>query len=68
MTVLERKESRIFLTLENSNETGPGKPLPAGIVRVYKADPAGELQFLGEDRIEHTPQDEKLENRCRFSF
>jgi hypothetical protein len=35
-------------------------PLPKGIVRVYKADSDGQLQFLGEDSIDHTPKDEKL--------
>lgn len=51
---------RIYLTLENSNVTGLGMPLPAGIVRVYKTDPSGGLQFLGEDRIQHIPQGEEL--------
>jgi len=54
------KSVRNYLTLENSNETGPGMALPAGVVRVYKADSAGELQFLGEDSIEHTPVGEEM--------
>lgn len=44
-----------YLTLKNSNENGLGVPLPAGIIRVYSADSSGGLQFLGEDRIKHTP-------------
>jgi hypothetical protein len=59
---------RIFLTLENSKETGPGMPLPAGVVRVYKADSAGELQFLGEDTIKHTPVGEKLKVAVGSAF
>ncbi len=47
---------------------GLEEPLPAGIVRVYKTDYAGELQFLGEDRIEHTPQDEKLKIATGSAF
>jgi hypothetical protein len=35
-------------------------PLPKGTVRVYKADQDGTLQFAGEDRIEHTPRNEKF--------
>jgi len=35
-------------------------PLPAGIVRAYKADSEGQLQFLGEDTIDHTPKDEEV--------
>lgn len=35
-------------------------PLPAGVLRVYKADSEGQLQFLGEDNIDHTPKDEEI--------
>jgi len=59
---------RIFLTFENSKETGPGMPLPAGVVRVYKADSAGALQFLGEDRIGHTPLGEELKITVGSAF
>ncbi|WP_292374938.1 DUF4139 domain-containing protein [Methanosarcina sp. UBA411] len=45
-----------YLTLKNSNESGLGMPLPAGVIRVYSADSSGGLQFLGEDRIKHTPE------------
>lgn len=62
------KKVRIFLTFENSNETGPGMPLPAGIVRVYKTDSAEELQFLGEDSIEHTPLGEELKLTVGSAF
>jgi len=38
-----------------------GMPLPAGRVRVSKADEAdGTLEFIGEDTIDHTPKDEKV--------
>ncbi|WP_440945395.1 DUF4139 domain-containing protein [Methanosarcina sp. T3] len=49
------------LNLENSKEKGLGMPLPAGVVRVYKTDSDGQLQFLGEDSIDHTPKDEEVE-------
>ncbi|HWQ48343.1 MAG TPA: DUF4139 domain-containing protein, partial [Methanosarcina sp.] len=49
-----------YLTLNNSNESGLGMPLPAGIIRVYSADSSGGLQFLGEDRIKHTPEAREL--------
>lgn len=51
---------RNYLTLKNSNATGPDMPLPAGMVRVYKADSAGDVQFLGEDSIGHTPVGEEI--------
>ncbi len=52
---------RVVLNLENSKDKGLGMPLPAGVVRVYKADSEGQLQFLGEDSIDHTPKDEEVE-------
>ncbi|MDD3247353.1 MAG: DUF4139 domain-containing protein [Methanosarcina sp.] len=51
---------QVVLNLENSKEKGLGMPLPAGVVRVYKADSEGQLQFLGEDSIDHTPKDEEV--------
>jgi len=49
-----------YLKIENSEKKGLGMPLPAGTVRVYKADSEGQLQFLGEDNIDHTPKDEEI--------
>jgi hypothetical protein len=50
----------IYLQFQNKEEAGLGIPLPAGRVRVYKADVDGSLQFVGEDQIDHTPKDESL--------
>jgi hypothetical protein len=50
----------IYLQIKNEEEAGLGIPLPAGRVRVYKADVDGSLQFVGEDQIDHTPKDETL--------
>ena len=51
---------RVEMEFMNSEEKGLGMPLPEGIIRVYKEDKSGALQFIGEDRIEHTPKDEEL--------
>jgi len=50
----------IFLEMVNRQESHLGMPLPKGTVRVYKADQDGTLQFAGEDRIDHTPRNEKF--------
>ncbi len=50
----------IVVELDNTQANRMGMPLPAGTVRVYKADARGHLQFLGEDEIGHTPRDEKV--------
>jgi hypothetical protein len=43
-------------------------PMPAGTVRVYQADSKGGLQFVGEDRIDHTPKDETLNLKIGNAF
>lgn len=58
----ERLGNKVNVTLEfkNAQASGLGMPLPAGTVRVYKQDKDGSEEFVGEDRIDHTPQDEKV--------
>ncbi len=51
---------KVNLEFTNSKESGLGMPLPKGKLRTYKADSKGELQFIGEDLIDHTPKDEKV--------
>lgn len=52
---------RVNLEFKNSKSAGVGMPLPAGKIRVYKADEAdNSLEFIGEDKIKHTPKDEKV--------
>jgi len=51
----------IYLRFRNQEEAGMGMPLPAGRIRVSKLDPAdGTLEFIGEDRIQHTPRNEEV--------
>jgi hypothetical protein len=47
---------------------GLGIPLPKGVMRVYKKDAAGNAQFVGEDRIDHTPKGEKVRLKLGESF
>jgi hypothetical protein len=54
------KKVAVKLEVENSEAQGLGRPLPQGRVRVFKADSDGALQFVGEDRIGHTPKDETV--------
>ena len=49
-----------YIEFKNDAKSGLGIPLPAGIVRVNKLDSDGTEQFIGEDRIDHTPKDEQL--------
>jgi hypothetical protein len=38
------------------------------VVRVYQADSNGGVQFVGEDRINHTPKDETLNLKIGNAF
>ncbi|HUV65730.1 MAG TPA: DUF4139 domain-containing protein [Sedimentisphaerales bacterium] len=44
----------------NSQENHLGMPLPRGIVRFYRRDDDGQLEFTGENIIDHTPKDETV--------
>ena len=49
----------LYVTLENRLPR-LGIPLPKGKMKFYKADAQERLQFIGEDKIEHTSKDETL--------
>ncbi len=50
----------IMKEFENSEKNNLGIPLPRGIVRFYKRDDDGQLEFTGENIIDHTPKDETV--------
>lgn len=54
------KKVNVKLEFENTEKNGLGIPVPAGKVRVYKSDEDQSQVFIGEDRIDHTPKDEKI--------
>ncbi|MCG3151519.1 MAG: hypothetical protein GEEBNDBF_00792 [bacterium] len=56
----QKVDIQVKMEFRNAKEQHLGMPLPKGIVRVYKADTDGTLQFIGEDRIDHTPKDETV--------
>lgn len=67
-TVLQKAKVSAYLLIENSEKNRLGMPLPKGTVRVYKADESLAQQFVGEDAIDHTPRDEKLEIKLGEAF
>jgi len=50
----------VYVRFKNTKQNNMGMPVPAGTVRVYKRDNDDKVQFVGEDRIKHTPQDEDI--------
>ena len=55
------KRASVVLEFKNAKEAGLGMPLPAGVVRIMKRDTDGGIELVGEDNLEHTPKDEKVE-------
>ncbi len=50
----------VMREFKNSEENHLGIPLPKGRVRFYRRDSDGQLEFTGENTIDHTPKDETL--------
>jgi hypothetical protein len=66
--VMSNQKVGVYLDFENSESNRLGMPLPAGTVRVYKEDSSGAQQFIGEDRIDHTPRDETVRIKMGDAF
>jgi len=59
---------QVLYQFKNEDKSGLGIPLPSGVVRVYQSDSRGGTQFVGEDRIQHTPTDETLNLKIGNAF
>lgn len=64
-----RGQTKIESLLEFSNNEASklGFPMPGGKIRVYRKD-GEQLEFLGEDRISHTPRNETVRMRLGSAF
>jgi hypothetical protein len=58
----------VFVEFNNDKVSNLGMPLPKGVVRVYKNDNTGNAQFVGEDRIDHTPKNEEVRLKLGDAF
>ncbi|HID45439.1 MAG TPA: DUF4139 domain-containing protein [Chromatiaceae bacterium] len=64
----EKLKAAVYIKFQNKEASGMGMPLPKGIVRVYKRDSSGNAQFVGEDRVDHTPKNEEISLRLGEAF
>ncbi len=63
------KKVDVYLEFKNDKQFGLGVPLPAGRIRVSQLDAAdANLEFIGEDRIDHTPKDETVRVKLGSAF
>lgn len=56
------------IKFSTSRTGGLGDQLPAGTVRVYMRDARGDPQFIGENRIPHTPMGSSMSIRTGEAF
>ncbi|MEO8019133.1 MAG: DUF4139 domain-containing protein [Pseudomonadota bacterium] len=69
MGVQSNKKVDVYLEFKNDKSYGLGVPLPAGRLRVSQLDKAdGSLEFIGEDKIDHTPKDEQVRVKLGSAF
>lgn len=50
----------VYYEFDNTAENNLGNPIPAGVFRVYADDGEGEAQFLGENAVPNTPEDQRV--------
>ena len=58
----------VFVEFDNKEAAKLGMSLPKGVMRVYKKDSVGNAQFVGEDRIDHTPKNEIVRLKLGEAF
>jgi len=58
----------VMREFKNTKENGLGLPLPKGRVRFYRRDSDGQLEFTGENMIDHTPKDETVRIQTGSAF
>ncbi|MHA1543812.1 MAG: DUF4139 domain-containing protein [Alphaproteobacteria bacterium] len=50
----------VYYEFDNVEENNLGNPIPRGIFRIYAKDSGGEAQFLGENYVPNTPEDQRV--------
>ena len=68
MPPMKDQKVAVSLKFQNEEANAMGMPLPGGVMRVYQEDSEETLQFVGEDRIGHTPKDEEVSIKIGNAF
>jgi len=58
----------VYRVFANSAANGLGMPLPKGRIRFHRRDDDGQLEFLGEGEIDHTPTDRPVRVMTGHAF
>ncbi len=66
--IARKQKASIILSFDNKKTASLGVALPKGVMRVYKKDQGQNLQFIGEDQIDHTAVNEVVNLHLGQSF
>lgn len=58
--VLSNNKVWAMREFKNAKANNLGMPIPKGRLRFYRRDSDGQLEFIGESDIDHTPEDETI--------
>lgn len=64
----ENTKVEIIEEIKNSEANHLGMPLPAGRVRLYRRDADGQMEFVGESLINHTPAEDTVKVPTGYAF
>jgi len=64
----EPRSATVAIQFSNAKLAGLGNQLPAGVMRVYVRDTAGDPKFIGENAIDHTPAGSELSVKTGDAF
>ncbi len=64
----DSRNADVVLQMQNDKASNLGISLPSGIIRVYKANSKQNMFFVGEDRINHVPENGKIKLNLGNAF
>jgi len=64
----DNNKVQIVEQIRNSQANHLGIPLPAGRIRLYREDADGQMEFVGESMINHTPVDDTVKIMTGSAF
>jgi hypothetical protein len=67
-TQAQPESATVAIQFSNARLAGLGNQLPAGVMRVYVRDKAGDPKFIGENAIDHTPAGSELSIKTGDAF
>lgn len=56
----DSKQVKVIIEIDNTEANKLGMPLPRGILKVYEQDRDGEMEFIGENAINHVAAQQKI--------